>query len=231
MRCSLLAAAALVLVGCDPPAGGAAGSASASAAPPPPPPTAAPAPLPPPADLDVAPMQKALKCATDAKSGPCGVLAKMTKCTPWDPIVPSGDGRWLGRGVVVEGSKTTEQVVMLRARRAALSEVGQGQLAVRISLVELPKQEGAAFDQADRALRAFERGDVPQRTSPTMEYVKQRTAWPEVFAARTAGGQVFADTPGGMFLCQGASRTVLAVERAGKAGSDGTYAELWPVSW
>src|SRR5262249_49757275 len=74
---SLLAAAALVLVGCDPPAGGAAGSASASAAPPPPAPTTTATPLPAPADLDVAPIQKALKCATDAKSGPCGVLAKM----------------------------------------------------------------------------------------------------------------------------------------------------------
>jgi hypothetical protein len=188
-------------------------------------------PPPAPSDLDVASLQKALKCGGDTKSGPCGVLARMAKCTAWDPDVPSGDGRWLGHGWVVDGAKTTDQITVLRARRAPTSEVGPGQLGVRIALAELPSQEGVAFDQADRALRAFERGDVPPRTSPTLEYVKKRTEWPDAFAVRTTGGQVYALTPGGTFLCQGPSRTVLAVERAGHAGGDGTYAELWPVSW
>jgi hypothetical protein len=184
-----------------------------------------------PADLDVASMQKALKCASDAKSGPCGVLAKMAKCSAWDPMVPSGDGRWLGHGWVVEGAKTTDQIALLRARAVPLSEVGAGQLGVRIALADLPKQEAVAFEQADRVLRAFDRGDVAPRSSPTIDYIKQRKEWPDAFAARTAGGHVVALTPGGTFLCQGASRTVLAIERAARAGGDGTYAELWPVSW
>src|SRR5262245_1465663 len=88
----------VLLLGCDPPASsGGAASASPSAAAPPsasiaaaPPPSAAPAP-PPPENLNVAELQKALKCANDAKSGPCGVLTKFASCSGWSGVSPSGD--------------------------------------------------------------------------------------------------------------------------------------------
>jgi hypothetical protein len=233
MRRLMLAAIPLALFGCDAPTAAPAASASAIAAPAPPPPpqTAAAPPAPP--DVDVAQIQKALKCGGDARSGVCGVLAKMASCKAWDPIVPSGDGRWLGRGWVVEGAKTTDQVTMLRARRVPTSEVGPGQLGVRIAIADLPKQEGAAFEQADRALRALERADVPPKSSPTLEYVKQRTQWSEAAALRTAGGQVYALTSGGAYLCQSPGRAVLVAQRdpAHGASGDGLYAELWPTSW
>jgi len=233
MRRLMLAAIALALFGCDAPTATPAASASAIAAPPPPPPpqTAAAPPAPP--DVDVAQLQKALKCGGDAHSGACGVLAKMASCKAWDPIVPSGDGRWLGRGWVVEGAKTTEQVTVLRARRVPTSEVGPGQLGVRVAIADLPKQEGDAFEQAGRAIRAFERGDVPAKSSPTLEYLKQRTQWSEAAALRTVGGQVYALTPGGAYLCQGPGRAVLIAQRdaAHGANGDGLYAELWPTSW
>ena len=230
MRRLSLAALAVALAACDSPTAAPAASAAVSAAPPPHE-TAAPAPPPPPPpDVDVAQLQKALKCGGDAHSGACGVLAKMASCRAWDPIVPSGDGRWLGHGWVVEGAKTTDQVTVLRARRVPTSEVGPGQLGVRIALAELPKQEGAAFDQADRAIRAFERSDVPSKSNPTLEYVKQRTTWPESAALRTVGGQVYALTTNGAYLCQGPGRSVL-VRGARGASGDGLYAELWPTSW
>jgi hypothetical protein len=229
-----LAALGLALLGCDnsAPAPAASASAAAQAAPPPAATTAPAAAAPAPPDLDVAAQQKALKCAADAKSGLCGVLARMGSCSAWNPIVPSGDGRWLGRGWLVEGAKTTDQFTLVRARRVPTGEVGPGQIGVRISITDLPKQEGAAWEQADRAIRRYERADVPQHGSPTIEYVKQRTDWPETFAMRTAGGQVYALTPGGAYLCQ-SNRALLVVQRAasGGASGDGLYAELWPTSW
>ncbi len=231
MLAALAIAAATALAACDSPSGAPAASASARATPPPSPPTeAAPAPPPPP-DLDVGSVQKALKCSNDARSGTCGVLAKMASCKAWDPIVPSGDGRWLGHGWLVEGAKTTDQVTVLRARRVPTSEVGPGQLGVRIAVAELAKQEGPAFEQADRTIRYFERGDVPSKSSPTLEYMKQRTDWPEASATRTVGGQVQALTQSGTYLCQGPGRTVLVAQRAATHGGDGLYAELWPTSW
>jgi hypothetical protein len=192
---------------------------------------APPAPAPP--DLDVSAQQRTLKCG-DTKSGACGVLAKMAICGAWNPVVPSGDGRWIGRGWLIEGAKTTDQITVARARRVPTSEVGPGQLGVRIAVAELPRQEGAAFDQADRAIRAYERADVPPRSSPTLEYLKRRTDWSEASALVTAsGGHVYALTTNGTYLCQGPSRSLLVFERAGTrgAGADGLYAELWPTSW
>src|SRR5262249_26160251 len=139
-----LFALALALPACDQPTPKPSASASAGATSPPaatnaPGNTAAP---PPPPDLDLPAQQRALKCANDAKSGLGGVLARMGSCSPWNPIVPSGEGRWLGRGWLVEGAKTTDQFTLVRTRRVPTGEVGPGQLGVRISITDLPKQEG-----------------------------------------------------------------------------------------
>ncbi len=230
MRRPALAVLLFALSACDKPAPApsAATSGSAAAAEPP-----APVPAPAaPSDLDVPAAQKALKCGGE-RSGACGVLAKMASCAAWNPVVPSGDGRWLGRGWLVEGAKTTDQITLVRARRVPTGEVGPGQIGVRIAVTDLPRQEGAAFDQAERAIRAFERADVPPRSSPTLEYVKRRTDWSEAFAARTVSGQVYALTQNGTYLCQGPGRSLLVAQRdsAHDTSSDGLYAELWPTSW
>ena len=176
------------LSGCDPkPNGsGAAGTtttaASATAAPTPP--SAEPAPPPPP-DLDVAALQKTLACAANAKSGPCAVLAAFATCKSWSAEVPSGDGRWLGRGYEVDGKTTTDQVALLRLRRVPSSEVGPGQLPARLALGVVAKEEGAPFTEADKAIRALERSDVPPRGNAAIEHLKAKTQWST--ASRTAG--------------------------------------------
>jgi hypothetical protein len=226
---SALPILALALVACDDkpapaPAAASAAPAATTAAPE----SAAPV-APPPPELDVAAQQRATKCGADAKSGVCGVLAKMAACQAWNPIVPSGDGRWLGRGWVVEGAKTTDQFTVVRARRVPTSEVAPGQLGVRIGVGEILKQEGAPYEQADRAIRAYERADPPHQ-SPTVDYVKQKKDFTESFAAKTAGTQIMAQTPQGMFFCQ-VGRGLYMVQRASASGGDGLYGELWPISW
>jgi hypothetical protein len=223
-----------MIAGCDEPPKATSGASSASNASPSP--TAesvangAPAgPLPP--ELDIAAQQRALKCATDAKSGACGVLAKMASCIAWNPIVPSGDGRWLGHGWLVEGAKTTDQITLVRARRVPTSEVGAGQLGARVAVAEIAKQEGGAYEQAERAIRAYERADVPPHGSPTLDYVKQKKDWSESFVAATAGKQIFASGSQATYFCQGPSRSLVLVQRASGAAGDGLYAELWPTSW
>lgn len=186
-----------------------------------------------PENLDVAALQKALKCATDAKSGPCGVLARFDSCTPWNPVVPSGDGRWIGHGYVVEGKDTRRQITLVRSRRVPTSEVGPGQVPAKISVAEIPKQEGTAFSQADRAIRAYERTDIAPRGSPTLEYIKRKTDWPEYYATATTGGQVYLVAQAGGYVCQGPRKQLLVVQRAATRGSnaDGVYAELWAATW
>jgi hypothetical protein len=184
-------------------------------------------------DLDAAPLKQALKCASDAKKGPCGVLAAFSTCTAWSGTVPSGDGRWLGRGFRVDGGKTTEQFTIVRAKTVPSSEVGPGQLPVKIGIAEIANGDGNAYDQADRAVRALERRDVPPRQSPTIEFVKNKSEWPEASATRTKSGQIYVIAQGGGFVCQGPEQRLLVVQRATSiaANADGLYAELWPTTW
>ncbi len=229
-----LVLSALLFPACDPPSatGSVSAAPSVSEAPAPPPPPTAEA-MPPPNDLDVASLQKALKCATDAKSGACGILAKYTTCTAWNAVSPSGDARYVGRGTLVEGAKSTDTVVVVRSKRVPLNEVGPGQLGVKIGIGEITREDGSAFDQSGQAIRSFERSDAPGKANATIEYVKQRTQWNEAFANKTVGGQVYAIMKAGTFLCQGARQSVLMVQRAGSRTSngDGLYAELWAASW
>jgi hypothetical protein len=242
-RTALPLLVALVLsaaTGCEKPgspSGGgtsASATASASAVPSALPPASAMEPAPPPPDdLNVAALQKALKCPADPKTGPCRVLAAFATCKEWNAVSPSGDGRWLGRGYGVEGAKTSEQFTIVRSKRVPSAEVARGQLPVKIAITDVPKEEAAAFDQAERAIRAYERSDVPPRSNPTIEYIKKRADWPEEHASRTKGGQVFVNQGGGAFACQGAKQQLLVIQRSSSAGDggDGLYAELWATTW
>jgi hypothetical protein len=241
----LVVASPLVLAACDKsPAPGAAPSASAlaSARPAAPPsPSAAPEPAPPPPDdLDVASLQKALKCpaATRIGAGPCGVLAGFATCTPFSATIPGGDGRWMGRGYVVEHGKQsdkfkTDQYTLLRLIKVPAAEVGPGQLPIKIAIADIPKDQDTAFNQAERAIRAFERQDVPKRVSPAVDYVKSRSSWTDAGATRTKGGHVYVITDGGAFVCQGSKQQLFLIDRdkLGAAAGDGLYAELWAISW
>lgn len=234
---SVFAPALSLLAACDKAADGNGASNTKASAPssaqaPEPQPSAAPPPVP--DDLKVAALQKALKCNAESKNLACRVLNTFaSSCTPWNAVSPSGDSRFLGRAEIVEGAKVSEQIVILRSRRVPSVEVGPGQLPTKIALTDLPKEEGAAFDQAERAIRAFDRGDVPQRANPTLEYIKKRADWPEEHAAKTVSGQVLANIGGGAFVCQGPKQKLMVVKlpSAASVSGDGLYAEMWATSW
>jgi hypothetical protein len=187
-------------------------------------------------DLDVGAVQKLLHCAPDATSGPCKVLAAMGACTAWNAVSPSGEGRYIGRGWVVQGTSTEEHVTILRARTLTASETANGQLPVKISLGEVPTDAGPAYAQAGRAVNAYERHDVPPARNSTVAYLKEKTDWPsDSRAMRTTGKMVKTFSDRAAFLCQGVGQDVLLVQpaHAGPAGTtaDGLYADLWPSTW
>jgi hypothetical protein len=187
-------------------------------------------------DLDVAALQKLLHCAPDATSGPCKVLVAMGACAPWNAVSPSGEGRYIGRGWVVQGTATEEHVTILRARTLTASETANGQLPVKISLGEVPSDAGPAYAQAGRAVNAYERHDVPPAKNATVAFLKEKADWPsDSRAMKTTGKMVKTFSDRSAFLCQGAGQDLLMVQlaHAGPAGkiADGLYADLWPSTW
>jgi hypothetical protein len=190
-------------------------------------------PPPAPDDLDIAALKKTLQCAADAKSGACAIVNAFSSCRPFQAVVPSGDGRWIGKGYIVEGPKTTESFTIVRSRRVPTAEVGPGQLPTRIGITDIPKDEGPAFEQAEKLIRILSHHDVPPKSNAALEHVKKRETWPESFAMKTVSGQVYVASQGGAFICQGQKQQLFLVQRADtrKSSGDGLYAELWAISW
>jgi hypothetical protein len=231
MRSLLLLAALAALAACDdkPKPDAAAPTASATAAAPS---ASATEPLPTPEALDVDALKKALKCGA-AGHGPCSVLAELADCKQWDPVTQSGDGRWVGEGYVVDTGAFTEELTLLRTRRVPLDEVGPGQLPAKISIDKIPDDLSGERENAQKAIGAYKRGDVPTKFNTGVEYIKKREDWPEAFSMKAKGNQVFVAVDGGAHLCALPDQRLLMVRRAAspKHPADGVYAMLWPVSW
>lgn len=224
---------ALALGACDDPNAKTAPTASATAAETTSPPdkTAAPAP-PPPKPLAVADMQKALKCG-GVGHGPCEVLEQFAECAEWSPVTQSGDGRWLGKATVVKKGVFVDEVALLRTLRVPLSEVGPGQLPAKIGLTTIPDEDVTEKRQAEKAIRAYDRGDVPRPSNQVIDYIKNKKEWPEAFSMQAEDNQVYVAVEAGMYLCQKDNQRLLAIKLSNdrQHKGDGTYAMLHPVSW
>jgi hypothetical protein len=204
--------------------------------------SATPAPAPPPelseptlADVDLPALQKRMRCAPGASAGACMVLAKMVGCRPWNPVSPSGEGRYIGHGWVVVGDIVTEQITLLRTRSVPMSDVASWQLPVKIAFGLIPTDAGPAYAHAERAINAFERHDVPRARNAAIDFLKQKSDWvSEAAAARTRGSMVMTFSGAPAAICQGADQQVLvAAQSPGATGrsADGLYAELWAATW
>ncbi|MEZ4443503.1 MAG: hypothetical protein R3B72_30810 [Polyangiaceae bacterium] len=231
-RALFAASLSLALVACeDPPKPDATPTATVTATATAAPTSEAPAP-PPPKPLDVAGLQKALKCG-GAGHGPCEILADFQECEDWNPVTASGDGRWLGKAAVVSKGAFLDDVVLLRTRRVPLSEVGAGQLPAKIGLTNIPEDRVTERRQAEKAIRAYDRGDVPRPSNQVIDYIKSRSDWPEAFSMKAEANQIHVAVDGGMYLCQKSNQRLLVVKLSAnrESPSDGIYAQLHPVSW
>lgn len=188
-------------------------------------------PPPPPEPLNVAELEKALKCSGQ-EFGPCQVLAQFQNCIDWSPITDSGDGRWLGKGQVVKKGAFTEELSILRSRRVPTSEVGPGQLGAKIALERIPDDRATEQAAATKALKAYARGDVPGPNSGT-DYVKERTEWSEAFSMKAKDNQIYAASGGGLWLCQHDDQRLIMVKLSSSREhkADGTYAIMYAVTW
>jgi len=186
-----------------------------------------------PEPLDVAGLQKTLKCSPKSEGGPCRVLNDFKGCQPQKLVTPSGDGRWMGYGYVVRAGAFTDEFTLLRSRAVPSAEVGKTQLAAKIGLGRIPEEEEVTRRQAEKAVSALARNDVPKVGNAAIAYVKEMKDWSESYAVTGQDNQVYVAAADGAFLCAVAGQRVLLVQRvtSPKNPGDGLYAELWPVSW
>lgn len=189
--------------------------------------------LPTPKPLDVKALKKSLKCG-DKGHGPCAVLDQFETCEKWSAITQSGDGRWMGVGSAVTKGKFIDEITLMRSRRVPTKEVGAGQLGAKISITNIPDTMPAEIKNAEKAVKAYARGDVPKRGNSALRYVEERPEWPEAFTMQADANQIYVAVAGGGFICSSKGGQKLNVVRL--AGSrehpaDGVYATMYPVKW
>ena len=112
-------------------------------------------------------------------------------------------------------------------------QLSPGQLQVKIGIDTIPDDRDAERRHAEKAIRAFKRGDVATASNQAIRYVKERPDWPEAFAMQARGNEVYAAVAGGAYLCGRKDQRLIVVKRAGSRShpADGIYAVMWPVTW
>jgi hypothetical protein len=186
-----------------------------------------------PEPLDVATLQKTLKCSPKSEGGPCRVLNDFKGCQPQKLVTPSGDGRWMGYGYVVRAGAFTDEFTLLRSHAVPSADVGKTQIAAKIGLGRIPDDEEVARRQAEKAVAALARNDVPKVGNAAIAYIKELKEWSEAYAVTAQDNQIYVAASDGYYLCAVSAQRLLLVQRvtAPKSPGDGLYAELYPVSW
>lgn len=184
---------------------------------------------PPPDELDVAPLDKALSCGGKTGTGPCRVLDAFKNGKAWSGQAPSGDGRYIGHGYRVSGGKITEEISIVRARTVPTGEVAAGQLAVKIAFETMPDEPLPRKDAAEKAIRAFQRHDVPTKGNSAVAFVNELKDFREVNAMHTAAKRVVVLGDELSYIAEGAGQALYIVRA--KSNGDGFYGEVWPTSW
>lgn len=184
---------------------------------------------PPPDELDVAPLDKALACGGKTSSGPCRVVDGFKNGKSWSGQAPSGDARYIGHGYTVSGGKITEEVTIIRARTVPTGDVAAGQLAVKIAFEKMPDEPAPRKDAAEKAIRAFQRHDVPTKGNSAVAFVNELKDFRELNAMHTGQKRVVTLGDELSYIAEGGGQALYVVRA--KSNGDGFYAEVWPTSW
>lgn len=240
LRAFVLAASLTAGLGCGSSSdakGSATAAASAPASPPSETATAAPKPA---DDLDIAPLVARHKCPPPAKtlavvgnlSRPCWVLGRFASAKAWTGVSPGGEGRFLGRYFTVKDGKTDERYAVLRTRTIPTNEAGAGRVPARIAITPIASDDPGA-SSFEKAIAAFERGDVPAKGAPAIDLVKSFTTFTDLSAMPTRSGQVVVLGDEHMFVALGSSQAIylVAPRPTGGTTGDGIYAVFYPISW
>jgi hypothetical protein len=161
------------------------------------------------------------------------VLSEFKDCVAFNPSTKSGDGRWMGHGYTVTEGRFVEEYTLLRSKTITTAQAGEGALPVKIAIDKIPDERGAEKSNAERAIKAYERGDVPLPGNNAVTYVKERSDWSDAPALAGENNQIYVATGSGAYLCARNNQRLVLVRRSPSRShaGDGVYAILWPVSW
>jgi len=188
------------------------------------------APRPAPADIVIEPLLKELKCDKKSKTDSCRLLTEFSSATRWVAQTPAGEGRWVGNAFVREKGVEKKQLMLLWAKQMPTSQVGPGDLPIRVGTGTL---EPELIEHGFKMIAAISRSDQPSKRNQARPAVEAFTPTTHRGAVNTAGASVRLISEESVYLRQVGRKVLLVMpsQASGATAGDGTYAEFWRATW
>ena len=188
------------------------------------------APRPAPADIVLDPILKELKCDKKSKSDSCRILNEFAGAARWSGQTPAGEGRWIGNAYVRDKGVEKRQLLLLWAKQMPTSQVGPGDLPVRVGTGTLPDD---VLDHGFKMITAVSQGDSPSKRNQARPLVESFVPTTHHGAVNTSGASVRLISEDAVYLRQSGRRVLLVMPSQTQNASpgDGTYAEFWRATW
>jgi hypothetical protein len=188
------------------------------------------APRPAPDDIVLEPLLKELKCDKKSKMDTCRILNEFAVATRWSVQTPAGEGRWIGNAFVREKGVEKKQLILLWAKQMPTSQVGPGDLAVRVGTGTLADE---LVEHGFKMVAALNRGDQPSPRNQARHEVEAFVPTTHRGAVNTAGASVRLIAEETVYLRQAGRKVLMIVpsRTQSAAAGDGTYAEFWRATW
>jgi len=194
-------------------------------------PSVAPVAPPAPQDMDVAALERDLNCAKTGPKQACRIIKDFSQAQRYTAHTPSGEGRWVGNAFVVAKGVETERELILWAKVVPTSQVGPGDLAIKVGFDFFPDD---LKSHAEKLVRTISRGDQPSPKNQAFPFLKAFMPAKQRVIVNTAGQSVHVTAEESIYLRAKAPRSVFIVNPSTSreaAPGDGMYAELWLADW
>jgi hypothetical protein len=193
---------------------------------------AEPTPAPPaPADINATALSDDLKCAKTGPKQACRVIKEFAQAQRFTAQTPSGEGRWVGQAFVVEKGVESTKEIILWAKRVPTSQVGPGDLPIKLGYDFFP---GELKSHAEKLVRALSHGEPPSPRNQAFPFAKSLVPTVQRVIVNTNGQSVHVTSEESIYIRAKAPRNVYLVNPSNARGAgtgDGMYAELWLSDW
>ncbi len=186
-----------------------------------------------PPDLDVQALERQLHCPSGRHPRACRILREFAAASHGIGQVPSGQGRWMGSAYRVDKGREKADFVILAAMNVPASSVGPTDLPLRVAMGALPKDKRR---DGRRLVRALSHSEMPPRSNKALPFVQAWTSENGRIAMATGGPSIRLIAEEATYVRQAGQKALVIQMKPALPGvatfpGDGTYAELWPVTW
>lgn len=191
-----------------------------------------PTPAPPaPADVNVNALGEDLKCPKSGAKQACRIVKEFAQAQRFTAQTPSGEGRWVGQAFIVEKGVEKQREIILWAKRVPTSQVGPGDLPIKVGYEFFPDE---LKSHAEKLVRALSHGDPPSPKNQAFPFVQKVVPSKQRVIVNTNGQSVHVTSEESIYIRAKAPRSVYLVNPSNASGAgsgDGMYAELWLADW